>query len=71
MKEYAAAHEDSDAVSGLIAYASREEEQIYTIGYTNQFTTEVLYRMGYKWPITDDRYLENAIDVLDKLGFFE
>lgn len=71
VKEYAAAHEDSDAVSGLIAYASREEEQIYTIGYTNQFTTEVLYRMGYKWPITDDRYLENAIDVLDKLGFFE
>ena len=71
VKEYAAAHEDSDAVSGLIAYASRGEEQIYTIGYTNQFTTEVLYRLGYKWPITDDRYLENAIDALDKLGFFD
>ena len=71
VKEYAATHEDSDAVSGLIAYASRDEEQIYTIGYTNQFTTEVLYRLGYKWPITDDRYLENAIDALDKLGFFE
>ena len=71
VKEYAAAHEDSDAVSGLIAYASRDEEQIYTVGYTNQFTTEVLYRLGYKWPITDDRYLENAIDALDKLGFFE
>ena len=71
VKEYAAAHEDSDAVSGLIAYASRDEEQIYTVGYTNQFTTEVLYRLGYKWPITDDRYLENAIDALDKLGFFD
>lgn len=70
VKEYAAAHEDSDAVSGLIAYASRDEEQIYTIGYTNQFTTEVLYRLGYKWPITDDRYLENAMDILDQLGFF-
>lgn len=71
VKEYAAAHEDSDAVSGLIAYASREEEPIYPVGYTNQFTTEVLYRLGYKWPITDDRYLENAIDALDKLGFFD
>lgn len=71
VKEYAAAHEDSDAVSGLIAYASRDEEEIYTVGYANQFTTEVLYRLGYKWPITDDRYLENAIDALDKLGFFD
>ena len=71
VKEYAATHEDSDAVSGLIAYASRDEEEIYTVGYTNQFTTEVLYRLGYKWPITDDHYLENAIDILDGLGFFE
>lgn len=71
VKAYAAAHEDSDAVSGLIAYASRNEEEIYTVGYQNQFTTQVLYRLGYKWPITDDRYLENAVDALDKLGFFE
>ncbi|MCI8372641.1 MAG: amino acid adenylation domain-containing protein [Lachnospiraceae bacterium] len=67
---YAAAHEDSEAVSGLIAYASREEEQLYGVGYQNRFTTEVLYRLGYKWPITDDRYLEHAIAALDQLGFF-
>ena len=71
VKAYAEIHEDSDAVSGLIAYASRNEEEIYTVGYQNQFTTQVLYRLGYKWPITDDRYLENAVDALDKLGFFE
>ena len=70
VNDYAAAHEDSEAVSGLIAYASRDGEQVYTVGYKNQFTTEVLYRLGYKWPITDDNYLENAIDALDKLGFF-
>ena len=57
VKEYAAAHEDSDAVSGLIAYASRDEEEIYTVGYTKQFMTEVLHRLGYKWLINDVRYL--------------
>ncbi len=71
VNDYAASHEDSEAVSGLIAYASRDEDQVYTVGYKNQFTTEVLYRLDYKWPITDDKYLENAIDALDKLGFFE
>ena len=36
----------------------------------NQFTAEALYRLGYKWPITDDAYLENAIKALDTLEFF-
>ncbi len=71
VNEYAASHEESGAVSGLIAYASRNEEQVYSVGYKNQFTTEVLYRLGYKWPITDDNYLEHAISALDKLGFFD
>lgn len=31
---------------------------------------EVLYCLGYKWPITDDNHLENAINALDKLGFY-
>jgi thioester reductase-like protein len=67
---YAATHENSDAVSGLIAYASREDSKIYTIDYDNNFTTEVLYRLGYKWNITDDNYLKNAIKALDNLDFF-
>ena len=69
--DYAAEHENSDAVSGLIAYTSRSDSKIYAIDYDNSFTTEVLYRLGYKWPITDDQYLENAIGALDKLNFFD
>ncbi|MCH5210846.1 MAG: amino acid adenylation domain-containing protein, partial [Oscillospiraceae bacterium] len=68
---YAAEHENSDAVSGLIAYTSRDDRKIYSIDYDNSFTTETLYRLGYKWPITDDKYLENAISALDKLNFFD
>lgn len=68
---YAAEHETSDAVSGLIAYTSRDEGDIYTINYTNAFTTEVLYRLGFKWSITDNQYLANAIKALDGLNFFD
>lgn len=61
----------SDAVLGLIAYASDDENKRYEIKAENRFTVEVLYRLGYKWPITDDRYLKHTIRALDTLGFFE
>lgn len=61
----------SDAVLGLIAYASDDEHKRYELMSENRFTVEGLYRLGYKWPITDDTYLENAIRALDTLGFFE
>lgn len=61
----------SDAVLGLIAYASDDENKRYEIMAENRFTVEGLYRLGYKWPITDDAYLENAIRALDTLGFFD
>ena len=68
---YAAEHETSDAVSGLIAYTSHDDEELYTIDYDNAFTTEVLYRLGFKWNITDNRYLAKAIEALEGLNFFE
>lgn len=71
VSDYAAEHENSDAVSGLIAYTSRDDSKIYNIDYDNGFTTEVLYRLDFKWPITDDNYLKNAIKALDNLNFFD
>ncbi len=71
VNKYASAHEGSDAVSGLIAYTSRGTTSIYELDYVNDFTTQVLYRLGFKWPITDDSYLENAIKALDNLEFFD
>ena len=70
VKEFAKNTKDSDAVSGLIAYTSHNEEDIYTMEYSNRFTAQVLYRLDYKWPVTDDRYLESAIEALDRLAFF-
>lgn len=71
LKAAAAQEEKSEAVLGLVAYASDDENRRYEILSENQFTAEVLYRLGYKWPITDDTYLENAIRALDTLEFFE
>ena len=71
VKEFAKNNKDSEAVSGLIAYTSHNENEIYTLDYGNRFTSQILYRLGYKWPITDDRYLESAIEALDRLAFFD
>ncbi len=71
VKEFAKNGKDSDAVSGLIAYTSHNENEIYTMEYSNRFTAQVLYRLDYKWPVTDDRYLESAIEALDRLTFFD
>lgn len=60
----------SDAVLGLIAYNSDDDDRRYEIAADNRFTVEVLYRLGYKWPITDDAYMENAIRMLDEMDFF-
>jgi hypothetical protein len=71
LADYSATHEGSDAVSGLIAYASHDTQSACYLGYDDTFTTRALYRLGWKWPITDDAYLKGAIAKLDDLGFFE
>ena len=71
LADYSAHHEGSDAVSGLIAYASHGTQSACYLGYEDVFTTRALYRLGWKWPITDDAYLTSAIAKLDSLGFFE
>lgn len=71
VKNFAKNSDNSDAVSGLIAYTSHNENEIYTLDYSNSFTSQILYRLGYKWPVTDDKYLASAIEALDKLAFFD
>ena len=71
VKEFAKNSKDSDVVSGLIAYTAHNENEIYTLDYSNRFTAQVLYRLDYKWPVTDDKYLESAIEALDRLAFFD
>ncbi|MEF9917179.1 MAG: amino acid adenylation domain-containing protein [Lachnospiraceae bacterium] len=63
--------EKSLMVSGLISYlSSNTEHSIALIDAQNQFTTQTLYRLGFRWPIADENYLKNAIGQLKELGFF-
>ena len=56
---------------GLVAYDAEDEDARVLIGQENRFTVNVLYRLGYRWPITDGRYLVNAISALDTMNFFD
>ena len=59
------------AFSCMMIPFTDNENEIYTLDYSNRFTAQVLYRLDYKWPVTDDRYLESAIEALDRLAFFD
>ncbi|MEN6390036.1 MAG: amino acid adenylation domain-containing protein [Syntrophomonas sp.] len=61
-----------EAISRLITYLSGDSQtRVYWFGAENKFTTEVLYRLNFKWPIISDEYLQQAIKALDGLNFFD
>ena len=58
-------------VSCLISYNSSDTVTRDYILSDNTFTIKALYRLGYHWPITEEKYLDRSILSLDTLGFFE
>ena len=70
LKETLADDEKNMLVSALINYASSDGKTHSFIQTDNEFTNKALYHLGFKWPITDERYLENAINALVGLNFF-
>jgi len=64
--------EMAPAISGLIVYLTSDTvNNVYPIDPENRFTTEVLYRIGHSWPITNETYMHKSIQALDGLGFFD
>ncbi len=57
-------------ISSLISYNSSDGEQHRFIGADNTFTVKVLYRLGFAWPLTDENYVDRAIEALSTLDFF-
>ena len=39
--------------------------------YNNAYTMQVLYRMGFVWPVTSLDYMKRFINALRGLGFFD
>lgn len=63
--------EESRTVLSLVAYANKEGDDLRMVESDNRFTTNALYRLGFKWPIVDDAYLEKQLWSLDTLDFFD
>ncbi|MBQ1678315.1 MAG: amino acid adenylation domain-containing protein [Oscillospiraceae bacterium] len=60
------------AGGALIAYESKEgAERRYILGADCDFTTNALYRLGFKWPVTGETYIVQMLKALDELEMFE
>ena len=62
--------EKSMTVSSLLSYASSDNLSHEYIQTDSSFTVKALYRLGYRWPITDFTYLVKAIRSLEGFDFF-
>ena len=67
----AAKHEDeSRTVLSLVAYSNKEGEHLAMVGAEHRFSLNALFRLGFKWPVISDDYMERIIWSLDSLDFF-
>ena len=61
-----------DTSGALIAYQSREgEERRYELGAACEFTEAALFRLGFKWPVSGEKYIESMLKALDEFAMFE
>ncbi len=55
-------------LQGLV---TNDRPDLHAVNANNTFTTNVLYRLGFTWPLVDNAYLDRAIDALASLDYFE
>ncbi|MCL2005147.1 MAG: amino acid adenylation domain-containing protein [Planctomycetaceae bacterium] len=62
----------AEHLTSMIAYMNRAQGQRTAVLKTeNTYTSQILRRLGFHWPITTDEYLDRFIAGLDSLGFFD
>ncbi len=75
LKALDVAKQDSEkvkALAGFIAYEnSAHGEKVFGVGKSNKYTMQVLYRLGFRWPVTSTEYMRRFIASLKTLGFFD
>ncbi|MBR6445396.1 MAG: amino acid adenylation domain-containing protein [Prevotella sp.] len=55
----------------LMAYDMGAGHKTRWIESTNEYTTQVLYRLGFQWPTTAVDYVHRFVDTIVGFGFFE
>ncbi|MCK9150623.1 non-ribosomal peptide synthetase [Methanobacterium alcaliphilum] len=72
---FAAAREDDtkqDAISGLVtAMGMGKGKGRALVTVVNDYTIQILYRLGYQWPLISDEYLIMFIKYLKEMNFFD
>ncbi len=58
-------------MSSALRQDNNIDKPVYRLGTSNQFTTEVLYRLDFVWPMTSEFYIKKAVEALDSLVFFD
>ena len=78
IKELNTALSDKDKqekVSPLLVYQNHKgKNELRMLGLEsldNSYTIQILYRLGFTWPITDKEYVSKFASKLRKLGFFK
>lgn len=62
----------AEYLTSLVAYQGMAGgKSLAPVGVDNHYTSQILLRMGWRWPITDDDYLRKFLRDLIGLGFFE
>lgn len=57
-------------LNSMIAY-QEHGKRVVPIKTTNSYTSQTLFRLGFKWPITSTEYLKNFFANMIGLGFFD
>ncbi len=62
---------DEKINSRLQGLVTNDRPDLHAVEVDNIFTANVLYRLGFAWPLVDSSYLERAIESLLTLDYFE
>ena len=62
---------DARINSKLQGLVTNDRPDLHMVDTDNMFTANVLYRLGFSWPLVDSSYLERAIESLLTLDYFE
>lgn len=71
LMDYMKDESKNDVVSVLISYNSGINQKIIEIPYNSKFTTKVLYRIGFRWPIVNEEYIKKSLLALKTLDYFD
>ena len=63
--------EIAEVLSSVIAYQMGSGRKTYGVAKSNVQTMQVLYREGFRWPVTSERFMKQFLFALEGLGFFD